>query len=308
MVILAAAGRRGTLVQMAEISIVDPHVHFWLPSARPWYPLMQEPDPARPSTLGDLRRMAHDYTAADYRVDSAGFDVTALVHVSATSRRGAHLRELDWLDGMARGEGRPAAAIGTIESDADWARIESELDTQRRSPLFRGIRVLRGLDPSTATTAALLDHLEKHALIFDLVAHPHSMSRWAETLRAHENLTVVLEHAGWPISAADFDDWSWGLARLGALPNVHCKISGLGMTVHTLDATVQRPWVQRCLEVFGPRRAMFASNFPVDRMYGEFGRLYDGYFTAAEQYDPTDQEALFATNARRIYRPDASRP
>lgn len=289
---------------MTEIPIVDPHVHFWLPSTRRWYPLMQEPDPRRPSTLGDLRRMAHDYTAADYRADSAGFEVAALVHVSATSRRGSHLDELTWLDRVAGVDGHPAAAIGTVTPDAGWARIETELDSQRRSPLFRGIRVLRGLDPSARSTARLLAYLARHSLVFDLVAHPHSMPLWAEALRAYENLTVVLEHAGWPISVDDFGSWSTGLGLLGELPNVHCKISGLGMTLHTLDAAVQEPWVQRCLEVFGPRRAMFASNFPVDHMYGEFDRLYDGYRAAAAPFALADQESLFGLNARRVYRLD----
>ncbi|GAA4479951.1 amidohydrolase [Rhodococcus olei] len=291
---------------MAELPIVDPHVHHWLPSVQRWYPLMQEPDEARPSTLGDLTRMAHDYTAADYRADTAGYDVTAIVHVSATSRPGAHLDELAWLDELARDSGWPAAAVGAVDPDSDWSSIEAQLDAQRRSPLFRGIRVLRGLDPAAPVTGRLLDHLRRHSLVFDLVAHPHSMPAWAEVLRDHEDLTVVLEHAGWPIAATDFDDWSAALARLGERPNVHCKISGLGMTLHTLDAAVQRPWVQRCLDVFGPRRAMFASNFPVDRMYGEFDRLYDGYLDAAAQFEAGDRAALFETNARRLYRLDTT--
>jgi predicted TIM-barrel fold metal-dependent hydrolase len=46
---------------------------------------------------------------------------------------------------------------------------------------------------------------------------------------------------------------------------------------------------------------MFASNFPVDRMYGEFDQLYDGYRAAAAQYDAADRSALFEANARRVY-------
>lgn len=281
--------------------IVDPHVHHWLPSVRQWYPLMQEPDDAKPSTLGDLRRMAHDYTRADYLADTSGYDVRAIVHVSAVSRPGAHTDELAWIGALAREGGWPAAAIGTVDTDAGWPQIEADLDAQRRSPLFRGIRVLRGLALNSELTAPLLDYLRRHSLVFDLVAHPHSMPGWAEVLRGHEDLAVVLEHAGWPIGATEFDEWSAALGLLGERSNVHCKISGLGMTLHTLDAAVQRPWVLRCLEVFGPQRALFASNFPVDRMYGEFDQLYDGYLAVAEQFDAAGRSALFETNARRIY-------
>ncbi|MCZ4554532.1 amidohydrolase family protein [Rhodococcus maanshanensis] len=283
------------------IAIVDPHVHHWLPSRRPWYPLMQQRGDARPSTLVDLRRLAHDYTAADYLVDTAGYEVRAIVHVSAVSRTGTHLDELEWIGELARADGWPAAAIGTVDPAAGWPSIRADLDTQRRNPLFRGIRVLRGLRPDSEVTVPLLDYLRRHSLVFDLVAHPRSMPGWSEVLRGHENLAVVLEHAGWPIAAADFDEWSAALGVLGERANVQCKISGLGMALHTLDGAAQRPWVLRCLEVFGPRRAMFASNFPVDRMYGEFDRLYDGYRAAAAQFDADARSALFETNARRVY-------
>ncbi|MFC7447458.1 amidohydrolase family protein [Rhodococcus daqingensis] len=293
-----------TLEDMADnsaIAIVDPHVHHWLPSTRRWYPLMQERADARPSTLGDLGRLAHDYTAADYLADSAGYDVRAIVHVSAVSRAGTHIDELAWITELAGVAGWPAAAIGTVDPGASWPSIRADLDAQRRSPLFRGIRVLRGLRPDSDPTGPLLDYLRRHSLVFDLVAHPRSMPGWAEALRGHEDLTVVLEHAGWPVSAGDFGDWSAALGLFGDRGNVHCKISGLGMALHTLDVGAQRPWVSRCLEVFGPRRAMFASNFPVDRMYGEFSELYDGYLAAAAQFDTADRSALFETNARRVY-------
>ncbi|MFE3291660.1 amidohydrolase family protein [Rhodococcus sp. NPDC059234] len=304
MAILVLGAERGILGRMADTTgttIIDPHVHHWLPSDRRWYPLMQEPDETNPSTLGDLRRMAHDYTEVDYRADTAGYDIRAIVHVSATSRPGAHLDELAWLDELAATGGWPAAAIGTVDPGRDWPSMEADLDAQRRSPLFRGVRVLRGLGPEDESVTPLLDYLRRHSLVFDLVAHPHSMPGWSAALEGYEDLTVVLEHAGWPIVATDFDEWSAALGSLGRRPNVHCKISGLGMTLHTLDAAVQRPWVHRCLEVFGPQRAMFASNFPVDRMYGEFDRLYDGYFAAADQFAAGERSALFATTARRIY-------
>ena len=35
------------------------------------------------------------------------------------------------------------------------------------------------------------------------------------------------------------------------------------------------PWLEYAIEAFGVDRCMFASNFPVDAMYGTFDELYD---------------------------------
>src|ERR1700747_2508397 len=72
--------------------VVDPHVHHWHLSVNPWYPMLAEPA---------MSAIAHDYLAADYRADTAGYPVAGIVHISATSKPGAYLDEARWLEGLA---------------------------------------------------------------------------------------------------------------------------------------------------------------------------------------------------------------
>lgn len=101
--------------------------------------------------------------------------------------------------------------------------------------------------------------------------------------------------------------WYPGLSRAGmdmlaARPRTYCKVSGLAMTLHTVVLDAQRPWIEGCLEAFGPRRCMFASNFPVDSLFGGFAELYTTYQVTAGQLPDDEQRALFADTARHVYR------
>jgi L-fuconolactonase len=68
-----------------------------------------------------------------------------------------------------------------------------------------------------------------------------------------------------------------------------------------VEARVQRPWIEGCLDAFGPDRCMFASNFPVDRMFGSFAALYGTYEEVTAGLPDTDRARLFGATARRVY-------
>ena len=97
--------------------------------------------------------------------------------------------------------------------------------------------------------------------------------------------------------------WKRGISALAALDdNVHCKLSGLAMPLHSMEADALRPWIGHCLEVFGTQRCMFASNFPVDAMHGTFDQLYSAFDAITADLDPDERDQLFAANAERVYR------
>ena len=114
---------------------------------------------------------------------------------------------------------------------------------------------------------------------------------------------MVLEHAGWPtaVDAAGLAAWREGIDRLAALPNVDCKVSGLGMATHSLEAATLRPWIEGCLEAFGPGRCMFGGNFPVEAMYGDYATLLDSVVAAVAGLSEAERRAFFVDNARRAY-------
>ena len=62
------------------------------------------------------------------------------------------------------------------------------------------------------------------------------------------------------------------------------------------------PWLEYAIEAFGVDRCMFASNFPVDAMYGTFDELYEAFDTVTAGIDDESRSKLFASNAERVYR------
>ena len=136
------------------------------------------------------------------------------------------------------------------------------------------------------------------------MAHPHQLEAAAAGLEGHDELTVVVEHAGWPRSDTDEERalWSAGIDALAALgPNVHCKLSGLAMPLGSMRADAFRPWIEPAIEAFGVDRCFFASNFPVDGMHGTLDELWSAYDAVSAGLSAEDRDQLFATNAERVY-------
>jgi len=161
-----------------------------------------------------------------------------------------------------------------------------------------------GFDPASAKAAEIVAAVREAGLLFEIVAHPREAADYARLIGQFPELTVVLEHALWPeeTDADGFARWREGLHLLAELPQVHCKISGLAMALHTFDASRLRPWFEGCLDAFGIERCVIGSNFPVDRLYGPFDELLRSYTTITSSLSREDSERLYVTNAERLYR------
>ena len=133
----------------------------------------------------------------------------------------------------------------------------------------------------------------------------------------------MLDHCGGPLGIGPyanrrdevFATWRTSLQAIARCPNVQIKLGGLGM--HTLGFDFHRqarpptsealahawaPYIETCIEAFGPQRAMFESNFPVDKGTCSYGVLWNAFKRIAAQYSSEEQAALFSGTACRVYR------
>jgi len=117
-------------------------------------------------------------------------------------------------------------------------------------------------------------------------------------------MQIVLGHAGLAEhrDADYFQSWSQQLSVFATRPNVAVKISALasGADPNWTVASI-KPWVRRCIEVFGPERAMFGTNWPIDRLFGTYERLIDAYRECVDDLTLPERDALFAGTATSIY-------
>ncbi|WBU53978.1 amidohydrolase [Paracoccus sp. SCSIO 75233] len=164
-------------------------------------------------------------------------------------------------------------------------------------------------------------------LVLDVWAYQTQLDEVQTLALAVPDLTIVVDHCGGPLGVGPFrrDDpdsfrsWRDGLARVAALPNTRIKIGGFGLSVIGYDyAALPAPpssqdlvadWrahVDTCLDLFTPERAMFESNFPVDK--GQFGyrTLWNAFKRLAEPLGCDERNALFWHSAACCYGIDAA--
>jgi predicted TIM-barrel fold metal-dependent hydrolase len=280
--------------------IVDAHVHLWDPARTDWYPYLAAPQSA---AHGDPSRMSRLFDVATYRSETAGWRVDKFVNVAAAT--GPHsVDETIELDSEAGTRGGPDAIVGGIPPTETVAEAVALLDRQMTASRFRGVRPM-GRSRNPLPDPAVLGELEDRDLLFELMAHPDQLRPAAEQLDRYERLVVVVEHAGWPRSDSDDERALWrdGIDALSELGDrVVCKLSGLAMPLAAMSVDAFAPWIEYAIEAFGVDRCLFASNFPVDSMYGTFDELYEVFSAVTAAFDPDARTKLFAANAEAVYR------
>ncbi len=157
---------------------------------------------------------------------------------------------------------------------------------------------------NSALWRANIGLLRAHRLSFDLQLFPSQMESAARLARQHPDVQFILLHAGLPMDQTQdgLARWRQGLEQLAACHNVAVKISGFGMFDHHWTIKSIRPLVLTTIERFGLERAMFGSNFPVDGIWADGGRVWSAYLAITADFSESDRQRLFHDNAVKFYR------
>ncbi len=291
------------------LQVVDPHIHFWdmVPGN---YPGLDSPGEG---FLGDSRPMCVPHLPADLKALAGDIDILKVVHIDAIAAD--PLRETRWLQQLADETGLPNAIVAYV--DLSRPDADAQLEAHCTASNLRGIRQILNVHPDKTydyVARAFMDEpgwlagfalLERYGLSFDLQLYPHQMPRAAEVARHFPGTPIVLNHAGMFVDRATpqgWREWRDGMRLLAACDNVHVKISGLGMFDHRWTIESIRPYAHECIDAFGVERAMFASNFPVDRLFADYATLWHAFAEAVSGVTADEQARLFRTNAERFYR------
>jgi predicted TIM-barrel fold metal-dependent hydrolase len=156
-------------------------------------------------------------------------------------------------------------------------------------------------DPAWRAGFALL---ERYGFSFDLQTPYWHLAEAAELARSFPDTTIILNHTGLPAdrSQAGLNAWRAAMTILAGQPKVCLKISGLGRAGKPWLLEDNRTIVLDAIRIFGVERCMFASNFPVDGLCGDFDTIYGGYELITRDFRPEDRLKMFHDNAVRVYR------
>lgn len=237
------------------------------------------------------------------------------------------------------GDYRPCAAIvghADLRLGAAVGEVLDMLDAA--SPRFRGIRHQGAWDRDGAVYPPALmapqglyadgvfregfAELAPRGLTFDAWVFEPQLGEMLDLARAFPQQSIVLDHCGGILGLGDyagklkerFANWRQSIQALAECPNVTVKLGGLGMAQVQLPskgpaaglgseelAAMWRPYIETCIEVFGPDRAMFESNYPVDRWGASYPVLWNAFKRIAAGASAEEKRALFAGTAARVY-------
>ncbi|HWM48476.1 MAG TPA: amidohydrolase family protein [Xanthobacteraceae bacterium] len=218
------------------------------------------------------------------------------------------------------------------------ARVRDVLEAHMAaSSRFRGIRYSTPWDEDVrltpvrppqgimadATWREGFGQLAPLGLSYDALLFHTQLGELADLARAFPQTTIVLNHVGCPIGIGPYANrrdevfaaWRASIGALARCENVVVKLGGLGMHVFGFRfdkrpdpplsaelADAWRPYVDVCIEAFGPRRAMFESNFPVDKISCSYKVIWNALKRLASGYRADEKAALFHDTAARVYR------
>ncbi|MBN9315414.1 MAG: amidohydrolase family protein [Devosia sp.] len=292
---------------MARLQIVDPHIHLWDLWTR-IYPHFETP-----SADGSNAAICRSYLIEEYlREGGDEFEIVGAVHVEAFPTD--PIKETETLQKVADANPLPLVIVGN--GDLTAPDFPALLDRHQQFSIFRGIRQVVNMHPDPRRSyvsrdlmaepgfLAGLRELGRRGLSFDLQLYPHQMETAAALAAKAPDTRIILNHAGmW----ADRDLGGWkqykaGLRALAAQSNIVAKISGLGMLDNHWTTESIRPLVLESIEVFGTERAMFASNFPVDKLYTDFRTVWRAFSDITRDLPEAERTRLFRDNARKFYR------
>jgi len=289
-----------TADETSDQPVVDAHHHLWDPALG--YTWLDAPE------LAPIRR---PFTADELRVELAAHRVDRTVLVE-----GGCCRPDEVPRHLAIAAGTPEIAGVVAWADLTDPYLPDTLAGYRDLPgagALVGIRdQVQGRDDpdflDTEVAHAGLAAVEAAGLAFDLVVRVEQLPAAARAAAAHPGLRFVLDHLGKPrITAgeAGLAQWRTAIAPLAACRNATAKLSGLVSEADWAHWSVDdlRPYVAAAVELFGPGRLMFGSDWPVCTTAASYGRVLAALREALpDDLTPDETAAIFGGTAVATYR------
>lgn len=267
---------------------IDAHQHFWLLRDRrgEWPP-------------PELAAIHRDVLPADLEplLRSCGVGGTVLVQTRQSGDDTRFMLDL---------AGRHSFILGVV----GWVDLKApdapgEIARLAAHPALKGLRpMLQDLDDPDWIADPALDPavaaMRAHGLRFDALVTPAHLPALTAFATRHPDLPIVIDHGAKPrIATGEFAGWRRAMAGLAALPALHCKLSGLLTEAGgRREPAALRPYVETLLELFGPRRLLWGSDWPVLLLAGEYG---EWLAMCLDLVPEGDHAAVFGGNAAAFY-------
>ena len=272
---------------------IDAHQHFWgyTPDEYAWID----------DSMSALRR---DFLPADLEVELERIGFQGSVAVQARQS----LEETRWLLELADRSPRILGVVGWV--DLRSPNVRSQLKEFAQNPKFVGVRHIVQSEPDDRFLLQPeflcgISTLEEFDLAYDILIYPRHLAVAAEFVEQFPRQRFVLDHmAKPPIKTGAILEWSKGIRRLAAFPNVWCKFSGLVTEADWQHWKPEHiaPYLDIAFDAFGPERLMIGSDWPVCLVAASYARTIEVVKNYVLQNNPACLNDVMGGNALRFWR------
>ena len=322
--------RRHEEIIEPDLPIIDPHHHLW---DRPGYRYLLQDLLADVSSGHNICATLFEECGSMYRstgpqeLRSLGETefATDVARISSLGQRGLTrccAGIVGYVDLRIGGHAREVLEQHITASDGRLRGIRNGSTWHADPALKMYSGAPRGLllDPSFREGFAALAPL---GLSFDAWMFQTQLKELVNLAQAVPQTTIVLNHLGGPLAIGPysgkreeaFTEWRKGIREVASCPNVNVKLGGLGLKLigftffendippssYELEKA-WRPYIEVCIEIFGPQRCMFESNFPVDKGTCSYQVLWNAFKRIGSSYSTEEKTALFSGTAAKVYR------
>ena len=301
---------------MDNIKIVDAHHHLWdLNNKDTKYSWLMVTEGE--AFFGDYAAIRKSYLIEDYLEDAKNQNIIKSVHVQAEHDDDKPVNETAWLQNLA--DTQSSKLPNAIVAFADFSKnnVSEILDAHQEYKNTRGIRQILSYNKdepkySHATEDFMKNsswvenfkHIRNRNLSFDIQIYKHQMEDAVNLANKYNDVLFILNHTGEPCyqSKEYIQSWEENMKKLAKCENIVAKISGLGMFDPQWTINSTRVFVEKTIQIFGIKRCMFASNFPVDKIFNSFDTYWNSFKEITKNYSENDKQLLFSANAEKYYR------
>jgi L-fuconolactonase len=271
---------------------IDSHQHFWIynPERQNWMT----------DEMGVLKK---DFVPADLSALLAECSIDGSVAVQASQAEVENEFLLDL-----------ASKSSLIKGVVGWVDLQSSTVTERLSyystqKKMRGFRHVIHDEPDInfmlrPSFLRGIRALRAYEFTYDLLIYPVHLPNALQLVRQFPEQPFVIDHIAKPnIGKGQLFEWKKHLAALAGIPNVSCKISGMVTEARWKNwkQTDFFPYLDTIVELFGIKRILYGSDWPVCTLSASYSETYGIVKTYFDSFSRGEQDDFFGGNAIRFY-------
>lgn len=271
---------------------IDAHQHFW------------EYDPVRDGWItAEMQVIRRDFLPEDLKPILDLHELDGCVVVQADQSE----RETQWLLDLSQAHSWIKGVVGWLDLKAE--DLQLKLAQYQQHPQFKGVRhILQAEKEGFMTDPSFVKGVSEvgnHNLAYDILTTEAQLEEVLALISMLPEMPLVIDHLSKPnIAQGSYAHWAKYMRLLSERPNIYVKLSGMVTEAdwQHWSADDLRPYVDLCLECFGPGRLMYGSDWPVCLLAGSYDQVSSAFRSCIGTLSVSEQNAIYGETASEFYK------